>query len=291
MLACALEHMRQLNACCLGRIQGRACLSRVGVGSGFQGVSWANQELVLVGAVCEGDSWEWYIPGVVHGFEWRRQHNTVDRRTKKVYNSGFSGLEAGANETPRTTHAGKRAGQKRPGEKARERLRRREARERNRASMRQPVDRAQARSSSVEVEQKEDQQQQSSANIAAAGGDHLAAPSSAGAAAKGREDDHGEFCVRLNRNQRIIIANSGFNGTNSGGRKFGEPGRSLGFTRHRRDERFANQIGGGDGKKRGGAGRKANSWCITGRCCCCCLRGQHPSGQRERLCYSVAGAN
>ena len=156
LLACALEHMRQPNACCLGRIQGRACLSRVGVGSGFQGVSWANQELVLVGAVCEGDSWEWYIPGVVHGFEWRRQHNTVDRRTGgdnwlrkhaagtrrrapispsgSAVSRASTGSSGVAAATPGEANAGKRTGWKRLGKKRREQLRRRLARAKARSS-------------------------------------------------------------------------------------------------------------------------------------------------------------
>ena len=60
-----------------------------------------------------------------------------------------------------------------------------------------------------------DCQQQAAANIAAADED-LTAPSSHEASAGGGENDHGELCVRLRRNQRIIIANSGFNGISSG---------------------------------------------------------------------------
>ena len=140
--SCALEHWSHPNACCLRQIQGeshvaRACFSRVGVGMGL-GTSWANQGLVLVGAVCGGDNWEWYISGPIHGFEWRRKHNVADRRAKKATSPDLSGLGAVATATPRTGHAGKGAGSKRPGKNFCERLRRREARKRNRSSMRRP---------------------------------------------------------------------------------------------------------------------------------------------------------
>ena len=244
-----------------------ACCTRVGVGKGM-GMNWANQHgLVLVGAVCGGGDSDWWIPGPVHGLEWRRRHNVADRREKKANNPDFPGLEAVTTTTPGADHAGKGAGRKRRGKKARERPPRRiEARKRDRSSTRRP-DRAQASSSSVEVQQEQkEQQQQSSANAAAAGAP--AAPSSADeAAAKGRGDNNWEFCGLLNRSKGIITANSGFNGTNSGrGRKTatsdwrgGEPGRMLGITRHWRDGRCANQVGGEGGNKREGAGRNASS--------------------------------
>ena len=129
--SCALEHWIHPNTCRLRWIQGeshvaRACFSRVGVGAGL-GINWANHGLVLVGAVCGGGDSDWYIPGPVYGIEWRRRHNVADRRAKKANNPDFPGLEAVTTATPRTDHAGKGAGPKRPGKKARERLRRREA--------------------------------------------------------------------------------------------------------------------------------------------------------------------
>lgn len=200
MQSCALEHLSHPSACCLGRIQSgshmaRACFSRVGVGGAGWGISW-NRGLVLVGAVCGGEDSKWYTSGPVHGFEWRRKHNVADRRTKKANNQD-PGLVAVATATSGPVHAGKGAGSKRPGKKARERLRRREAKKRDQSSMGRP-DRAQARGPRDQVEQT-DRQQQAPANIAA--DDDLAAPSSREPSAGGGENGQQEFCARSNRNQ------------------------------------------------------------------------------------------
>ena len=150
-----------------------ACCKRVGVRKGM-GMDWAVQHgLVLVGDVCGGDDSDWWIPGPVNGFEWRRKHNAVDRRTE-AKNLDFPSLAAVAT-TLGTVSAGESAGRKSRGKKARERLRRRiEARRGDRSSARRP-ERAHASSSSIKDQQ--GGQQRTSSTIAAG------APSSAGAAA------------------------------------------------------------------------------------------------------------
>ena len=260
MLSCALEHLRQPNACCFEGIQGGshkavAC-SRVGVvGAGF---SW-NRGLALVGAVCGGDDdSKWYTSGPVHGFEWRRKHYAADRRAKQANKQDFQGLVADTTATPGPVLAGK--GPKRPGKQARERFRRQQAKKRVQSSIRRPV-RAQASGPRDQVEQTMNRQQQAPPNMASADDDDLTAPfSCCRTDAGGGEQDQDEFCARLDRHQRIIISNSGFDG--AGGGKSGAAGDQRGFIRRWWEERSANQIGGGDGEKWGGR-RRRKSW---GRC-------------------------
>ena len=72
--------------------------------------------------------------------------------------------------------------------------------------MRQPVDQAQARGlSGEEVEQKDAIERPAAPSLLAV------VPSGDG------ENDREDFCVRLSRNERIVIANSEFDGTNSTG--------------------------------------------------------------------------
>ena len=221
LLSCALEHMRQLSACCFGGIQGeshmaRVC-SRVGVRAGW-GISWGSG-LVLVGAVCGGDEdSKWYTSGPVHGFEWRRKHYAADRRAKQANKQDFQGLVAVTTATPGPVLTGKGARSKRLGKQARERLRRQKAKKRDQSSIRRP-ERAQAGGPRDQVEQKMSRQEQAPAIIAAAD-DDLAAPSSRSrtSAGDGRKNQE-EFCARLSMNQRIVITNPEFDGKNlEGGR-------------------------------------------------------------------------
>ena len=160
MLSCALEHMRQPNACCFGGIQGeshmaRVC-SRVGVRAGW-GISWGSG-LVLVGAVCSEDDSRWYTSGPVRG-----KHFAAERRARRVYNQDFSGLVADTTAIPGPVLTGKGARAKRLGKQARERLRRQKAKKRDQPSIRRPG-RAQAGGPKDQVEQKmscQEQHQQS----------------------------------------------------------------------------------------------------------------------------------
>ena len=217
MLSCALEHLRQPNACCFEGIQGGshravAC-SRVGVVGVGAGFSW-NRGLALVGAVCGGDDdSKWYTSGPVHGFEWRRKHYAADRRAKQANKQDFQGLVADTTATPGPVFAGK--GPKRPGKQARERFRRQQAKKRVQSSIRRPV-RAQATGPRDQVEQTMNRQQQ--APPMASTDDDSAAPSSSSRtdAGGGKQDQEDEFCARLDRHQRIIISNPGFDGAGGG---------------------------------------------------------------------------
>jgi len=219
LLSCALEHIRQPSACCFGGSEPHkawACpTSRVGVGRAGWGISWSSG-LVLIGAVCGESDSRWYTSGPVRG-----KHFAAERRARRVHGQDLSGLVA--NETaipgPVLTGGGARA-KKRLGKQARERLRRRKAKERAQSSTRRPGH-AQAGGPIDQVEQKTSCQEQAPPNTAAADNDTTsAAPLSCSrtSAGDGRKNQE-EFCARLSMNQRIVIANPEFEGKNlEGGR-------------------------------------------------------------------------
>ena len=150
----------------------------------------------------------------------RGKHFAAERRARRVHGQDFSGLVANETAIPGPVLTGGGARAKRLGKQARERLRRRKAKERAQSSIRRPG-RAQAGGPIDQVEQKTSCQEQAPPSTAAAdNNDTSAAPLSCSriSAGDGRKNQE-EFCARLSMNQRIVITNPEFDGKNlEGGR-------------------------------------------------------------------------
>eukprot|EP00639_Heterosigma_akashiwo_P020428 CAMPEP_0206413826 /NCGR_PEP_ID=MMETSP0294-20121207/34939_1 /ASSEMBLY_ACC=CAM_ASM_000327 /TAXON_ID=39354 /ORGANISM="Heterosigma akashiwo, Strain CCMP2393" /LENGTH=261 /DNA_ID=CAMNT_0053875477 /DNA_START=63 /DNA_END=844 /DNA_ORIENTATION=- len=210
LLSCALEHIRQPSACCFGGSCG----------------------LVLIGAVCGESDSRWYTSGPVRG-----KHFAAERRARRVHGQDLSGLVA--NETaipgPVLTGGGARA-KKRLGKQARERLRRRKAKEIAQSSTRRPGH-ARAGGPIDQVEQRTSCQEQAPPNTAAADNDTTsAAPLSCSrtSAGDGRKNQE-EFCARLSMNQRIVIYESRIRRKKLGG------GENSKKARSKQEQRSTNQ--------------------------------------------------